>query len=86
MEHCFPVSFAMEFTEQLAVYRVVGSAPIPDAESLAIPLMREQIHGTPIRISPGDDWGILTWQNLEGRVVPFMPFISFMLLAKVNVR
>ena len=44
------MSFAIEFTEQLVVYRVVGSGPIPDAESLPIPLMRAQVHGKMISL------------------------------------
>ena len=61
----FSVRFHMDFTERLSVYWLVGSASIPDAETLAIPLLQQQIHGFPVRQGAGD-WLFLSYQLLDG--------------------
>ena len=67
--HCsimaFPVNFQMDFTERLSVYWLVGSASMPDAETLTIPLLQQQIHGFPVRQGVGD-WLFLSYQLLDG--------------------
>ena len=55
----------MNFTDRLSVYVLVGSQPCPDAETLAIPLMRMQLIGVPMRNHDGEDWMFMTWQNLD---------------------
>ena len=76
------MSFDFRFSDQMSIYRLVGSAVIPDAESLLIPMLRFQIHGTPMRMGPADDWLLLTWQNLDGIVHPQMPWIQFQLCTR----
>ena len=83
MQHWFPVSFDFRFTDRLSIYHVVGPAEIPDAESLLIPLLRQQIHGTPMRMGEGDDWMLLTWQTLDGMLIPWMPEIQFQLYTRM---
>ena len=55
----------MNFTDRVRMYQLVGSQQVPDAESLAIPLMRLQFIGVPIRGHDGEDWRFITWQNLD---------------------
>ena len=69
----FPVDFAMNFTQRLSIYWLVGSQPCPDAESLIIPLMRMQVIGMPFRNHCGEDWLFMTWQNLDDVVMPDFP-------------
>ena len=67
----FPVCFAMGFTDRLSVYRLHGSAAFPDAETLVIPLMRQQLIGVPMRSNADQDWLFLSWQNLDGLTLFF---------------
>ena len=81
----FPVNFDMRFTEQVSIYRLAGSAGVPDAESLLIPLMRAQIIGTPMRMHDGDDWLFMTWQNLDNMINPWFPSMNFVLQTRAFV-
>ena len=80
----FPVDFAMNFTERLSIYVLVGSQPCPDAESLIIPLMRMQFIGMPFRNHVDEDWMFMTWQNLDDVRLPSfigMPGCYFLLVS-----
>ena len=73
-EPSFPVSFAMEFTETLYIYEIVGSARFATAECINIPLLRMQCHGTPVRKNEYSDWWFLSYQELDG----YRPFYRWM--------
>ena len=62
----FPVMFDMAFTENLRIYMIEGSEDMPDAETLIIPLMQEQIIGIPLRNNPTSNWIFLSYQQLHG--------------------
>ena len=62
----FPVMFDMAFTENLRIYMIEGSEDMPDAETLIIPLMQEQIIGLPLRNNPTGRWLFLSYQQLHG--------------------
>ena len=65
----FPVNFAMNFTDRMTIYKLIGSHDVPDSETLTIPLMRMQIIGLPVRNNGGEDWVLLTYQNLDDVVL-----------------
>ena len=67
-ENTFSVPFQMNFGETLQLYVIEGSAVCPDACSLLIPLMRQGLHGTPLRHVQTTDWLFLSYQNIDGVV------------------
>ena len=80
MDDWFPVRFDFNFGERLVIYQLIGSWYIPDAESLAIPLLRHQIHGVAMRQSNREDWLWISYQNLHN-VTPLPGYgMTFMLL------
>ena len=65
----------MNFGDQLLLYQVMGSAHMPDAESLTIVLLQQQVVGMPVRQRDGEDWILLTYQDLGN--VSIMRRLSF---------
>ena len=83
----FPVNFAMGFGDRLRVYLLAGSVVVPDAESLTIYLMRQQVVGIPMRMRVTDDWLVFSWQDLDNSVVypgfRFHPLLSAAVLVGI---
>ena len=62
----FPAFFDMAFTDKLRIFMIEGSEDMPDAETLLIPLMQDQIIGLPLRNNPTGCWLFLSYQQLPG--------------------
>ena len=78
----FPVLFYMNFTDRMRVYKLTGSAVFPDAESLMIPLMRQQFICMPMRVHQSEDWTVISYQDLTNMYLPWMPTMRFVLIAE----
>ena len=82
MSGVFPVMRNMAFTDRMRIYRLIGSAAVPDAETLMIPLMTQQVICMPMRMNATEDWIVISYQNLTDTVLPLMGNMRFALVAE----